>query len=133
MILTSFSLLHLQSRYRDIHVICGTLKDFLRNLSEPLLTFALHEAFSDAAGTHDESDSISAMYQCVSELPEVNRDTLAFLIVHFQKVANSEACQMSVNNLARVLGPTIVGHRSSNPTHLEMFEDLKVQPKVIMN
>ena len=30
-------------------MICGTLKDFLRNLTEPLVTFALHEAFSDAA------------------------------------------------------------------------------------
>eukprot|EP00794_Sanderia_malayensis_P003280 gene3280-3762_t len=119
------------SKYRDIHVICGTLKDFLRNLSEPLLTFALHEAFSDAATTIDEADSMSAMYQCVSELPEANRDTLAYLVVHFQRVANSPTCQMSVQNLAKVLGPTIVGHRSSNPSHLEMFEDLKSQPKII--
>ena len=47
---TKFSfIVPFQSKYRDIHVICGTLKDFLRNLTEPLVTFALHEAFSDAA------------------------------------------------------------------------------------
>ncbi|XP_065054035.1 rac GTPase-activating protein 1-like isoform X2 [Rhopilema esculentum] len=117
------------SKYRDIHVICGTLKDFLRSLTEPLVTFALHEAFSDAATSSDVSDS--AMFQCVSELPPANRDTLAYLMVHLQKVAQSPACQMPITNLAKVLGPTIVGHRSCNPTHLEMFEDLKVQPKVV--
>ena len=75
-------------------------------------------------------DSDCAMFQCVSELPQANRDTLAYLVVHFQKVANSPACQMPITNLAKVLGPTIVGHRSPNPLHLEMFEDLKIQPKV---
>ena len=33
----------------DINVICGVIKDFLRNLREPLLTFALHETFINAA------------------------------------------------------------------------------------
>ena len=70
------------------------------------------------------------MYQCVSELPQANRDTLAFVTIHLQKVAQALECKMPLANLAKVFGPTIVGHRSSNPTHLEMFEDLKVQPKV---
>ena len=33
----------------DINVICGVVKDFLRSLREPLLTFALHETFINAA------------------------------------------------------------------------------------
>lgn len=40
----------LLSRVEDIHVITGLLKDFLRNLKEPLLTFRLNRAFMDAAG-----------------------------------------------------------------------------------
>lgn len=38
------------SRVEDIHAICGVLKDFLRNLKEPLLTFRLNRAFMEAAG-----------------------------------------------------------------------------------
>ena len=34
----------------DIHAVTGLLKDFLRNLKEPLLTFRLNRAFMDAAG-----------------------------------------------------------------------------------
>ena len=30
--------------------MCGCLKDFLRGLSEPLVTFALHESFMVSAG-----------------------------------------------------------------------------------
>ena len=35
---------------QDINVVCGVLKDFLRGLREPLLTFRMHNAFMQAAG-----------------------------------------------------------------------------------
>ncbi len=34
----------------DIHVVCGLLKDFLRKLKEPLITFRLHKTFMEASG-----------------------------------------------------------------------------------
>jgi len=36
----------------DINVICGALKDFLRGLKEPLLTYHLHVPFTAAAGRY---------------------------------------------------------------------------------
>ena len=51
-------------------------------------------------------------FQAVSELPRPNRDTLAFLILHLQKVADSPDCMMPADNLAKVMGPTIVGYSS---------------------
>ena len=41
--------LSLQSKINDIHVVCGTLKDFFRNLAEPLITYGLWKKFVDAA------------------------------------------------------------------------------------
>lgn len=38
------------SKVDDIHAITGLLKDFLRNLKEPLLTFRLNRPFMEAAG-----------------------------------------------------------------------------------
>lgn len=38
------------NKVEDINVITGVLKDFLRNLPEPLLTFRLNKAFMEAAG-----------------------------------------------------------------------------------
>ena len=40
----------LLSKVDDIHAITGLLKDFLRKLREPLLTFRLNRTFMDAAG-----------------------------------------------------------------------------------
>ena len=34
----------------DINVVCGAMKDFLRGLKEPLLTYQLHGPFTAAAG-----------------------------------------------------------------------------------
>lgn len=33
----------------------------------------------------DEDNSIAAMYQTITDLPQPNRDTLAFLILHLQR------------------------------------------------
>ena len=38
------------NKVEDINVITGVLKDFLRNLPEPLLTFHLNKTFMEAAG-----------------------------------------------------------------------------------
>jgi len=37
------------------------------------------------AEKRDELDSSSDLYQAISELPQPNRDTLAYLILHLQR------------------------------------------------
>lgn len=41
-------------KVQDIHVVCGFLKDFLRKLKEPLITFRLHQKFMEASGRHTQ-------------------------------------------------------------------------------
>uniref|UniRef100_A0A8C9VQ15 Rac GTPase-activating protein 1 n=1 Tax=Scleropages formosus TaxID=113540 RepID=A0A8C9VQ15_SCLFO len=120
----------LLSKVDDIHAICGLLKDFLRNLKEPLLTFRLNRAFMEAAETPDDDNSIALMYQTISDLPQANRDTLAFLMIHLQRVAQSPDTKMDISNLARVFGPTIVGHAVPEPESMTILQDTKRQPKV---
>ncbi|XP_034025328.1 rac GTPase-activating protein 1-like [Thalassophryne amazonica] len=108
----------------DIHVVCGFLKDFLRSLNEPLITFKLHRNFMEAS-----DNSAAVMYQVVGELPKANRTTLAFLMLHLQRVMRSPKCQMDQNNLARVFGPTIVGHGTSEPCTMTIIKDVNTQPK----
>uniref|UniRef100_A0A8C7FYI7 Rac GTPase activating protein 1 n=1 Tax=Oncorhynchus kisutch TaxID=8019 RepID=A0A8C7FYI7_ONCKI len=74
----------LLSKVEDIHCITGLLKDFLRNLKEPLLTFRLNRTFMEAAELVDEDNSIALMYQTISDLPQANRATLAFMAIHLQ-------------------------------------------------
>ncbi|XP_075707924.1 rac GTPase-activating protein 1 [Rhinoderma darwinii] len=121
----------LLSKVDDIHAVCGFLKDFLRNLKEPLLTFRLNKPFMTAAEISDDDNSIAAIYQAVDELPAANRDTLAFLMIHLQRVAESPDCRMDVNNLSKVFGPTLVGHAVPDPDPMTILKDTKSQPKVV--
>lgn len=43
----------------------------------------------------------------------------------------SPQCQMDQNNLARVFGPTVVGHGMSEPTPSTIMRDTNTQPKVL--
>lgn len=112
-------------------MVCGTIKDFLRNLSEPLVTYALWPEFIRASEENDPSDRTVALYQAISQLPQPNRDTLAFLMIHLQKVSQSPDCKMSKSNLARMFGPTIVGYSSADPPKSEMYLETAQQARVI--
>lgn len=115
----------------DINVITGVLKDFFRNLPEPLLTFHLNKAFMETAEIQDDDNSLAMLYRTLSELPQPNRDTLACLMIHLQKVSQSVETKMDVNNLARVFGPTLVGHAVPDPDPMTILHDTSRQPRVI--
>ncbi|KAM9715887.1 rac GTPase-activating protein 1 isoform 2-T2 [Menidia menidia] len=118
------------SKVQDIHVVCGVLKDFLRRLREPLITFRLHRTFMEAAELTEDGGA-AILDRAIAELPKANRDTLAFLMLHLHKVKRSSQCQMDQKNLARVFGPTIVGHGMPEPSPTTIMRDTSIQPKVI--
>lgn len=115
----------------DIHAVCGTIKDFLRSLQEPLIPRALWRDFVRAAQTSDEEESFILACQAISQLPPPNRDTLAFLVLHLQRVADAPECQMPVENIAKVLGPTVVGYSTPDPPECNLFTETSCQFQVM--
>jgi Rac GTPase-activating protein 1 len=87
------------------------------------------EDFIRASTMTDEQDANAAFYQAISELPQPNRDTLAFLILHLQRVSSSPECKMPISNLAKIFGPTLVGYSSQEPS-LTMLSETKQQVAV---
>nr|XP_032807165.1 rac GTPase-activating protein 1-like isoform X1 [Petromyzon marinus] len=119
------------ARVDNVHVVCGLLKDFLRSLKEPLLTHRLHHTFLKAIEISDEDNRAAAMYGAIGQLPQPNRDTLAYLMLHLQRVAESTECKMNQSNLSRVFGPTLVGHATANPEPVVILRDTQQQPMVV--
>nr|AUG84413.1 RacGAP [Platynereis dumerilii] len=115
----------------DVNVITGCLKDFLMHLKEPIITFALWKDFANAAEMPCEEDSVSSTYQAISQLPQANRDTLAFLILHLQRVAQSPDCKMPQQSLCKVLGPTLVGHSIADPSPMQLQAEMVKHYKVM--
>ena len=70
----------------DVHTLTGTVKNFLRNLKDPLIPRSMWSVITKAATNPDVTDGMSEMFQAISEMPQPNRDTLAFMMLHLQKV-----------------------------------------------
>uniref|UniRef100_G1N9T4 Synapse defective Rho GTPase homolog 2 n=1 Tax=Meleagris gallopavo TaxID=9103 RepID=G1N9T4_MELGA len=117
-----------ESRYPDINVITGVLKDYLRELPSPLITKQLYEAVVDAmvknplkmaaAGCeNDPSDSehTAALLDC---LPDVEKATLKMLLDHLKLVASyHEVNKMTCQNLAVCFGPVLLSQRQETTNH----------------
>uniref|UniRef100_A0A1A9WWH2 Rho-GAP domain-containing protein n=1 Tax=Glossina brevipalpis TaxID=37001 RepID=A0A1A9WWH2_9MUSC len=117
----------------DVHVLCGCIKDFLRSLNEPLIPTTLWKDFCNAIQNPSEENKFTDLTRAIDSLPQANRDTLAFLILHFQRVAESPKVLMPFENLARIFGPTIVGNSSSDPDQHAIFTEIYSQYAIIMN
>ncbi|KAK3757669.1 hypothetical protein RRG08_000178 [Elysia crispata] len=119
------------SNIHDIHVVCGCLKDFLRGLKEPLVTFHLWPSFVDAADIRDRMKCREQLESLIQSLPQANMDTLAFLVQHLQMIAETPACKMPAGNLAKVFGPTVVGYSCPEPAPMQIMTETRRQNQVM--
>lgn len=119
----------------DVHTLCGCVKDFLRSLSDRLIPLTLWSEFSNATQSipsDDEEGQVSKeVYRAIERLPQSNRDTLAFLILHFQRIAEYPEVKMPLTNFAKIFGPTIVGYSCQDPDQNMMFAETQVQFSVM--
>ncbi|XP_012935633.1 rac GTPase-activating protein 1 [Aplysia californica] len=119
------------SNLNDIHVICGCLKDFLRGLKEPLITYNLWPSFVATNDIRSRERCTEELCRLVNLLPQANRDTLAFLVQHLQNVAGSPACKMPASNLSKVFGPTVVGYSCQEPAPMQIMDETQKQNRVM--
>ncbi|CEL61068.1 putative Rho-type GTPase-activating protein 4 OS=Schizosaccharomyces pombe (strain 972 / ATCC 24843) GN=rga4 PE=1 SV=2 [Rhizoctonia solani AG-1 IB] len=100
--------------FNDISSITSVLKSYFRQLPVPLLTFALHEGFVEAAGIRDTMAKHEALVSLVRQLPLEHYHTLRCLMLHLSRVKDcSDENLMSARNIGVVFGPTLM--RSSDP------------------
>ncbi|XP_006868612.1 PREDICTED: oligophrenin-1-like [Chrysochloris asiatica] len=69
----------------DIKTITSSLKFYLRNLSEPVMTYRLHKELVSAAKSDNLDYRLGAIHSLVYKLPENNREMLELLIRHLVK------------------------------------------------
>ncbi|KAF6207439.1 hypothetical protein GE061_018682 [Apolygus lucorum] len=118
------------SEVPDVHTIAGTLKEFLRTLKEPIITTVRWSEFVRTSMIQDEEERRERLMENIGELPQPNRDTLCFLILHLKKVAYSPEAMMGPSNLSTVFGPTVIGTSTLNPA--EPFKDANVVNQVML-
>ncbi|EFC47378.1 rho GTPase activating protein [Naegleria gruberi] len=105
--------------FKDIHVVAGLLKMFLRELPEPLLTYERYDSFLSLIHRQDESQIGYGMLELVKQLPIEHIALLDKLMVFLGKVAaHSSENKMTVSNLSIVFGVNILKSMDNNPMRM---------------
>ncbi|KAH8304410.1 rac GTPase-activating protein 1 [Drosophila kikkawai] len=115
----------------DVYVLCCCVKDFLRSLTEPLIPTSQWKDFANAVQNPDVNAAQDMLCKSVKQLPQANRDTLAFLVLHFQRIAECPVVLMPIDNIALIFGPTIVGYSSADPDPHAIYTEVFTQKQVM--
>uniref|UniRef100_A0A672MCX0 Myosin IXB n=1 Tax=Sinocyclocheilus grahami TaxID=75366 RepID=A0A672MCX0_SINGR len=92
-----------------IHAVTGLVKQWLRELPEPLMTFTHYNDFLRAIELPEKQEQLQAIYNVLEQLPTANFNTLERLVFHLVRVAKEEKSnRMTPNSLAIVFAPCIL-------------------------
>ncbi|XP_045051604.2 unconventional myosin-IXb isoform X4 [Desmodus rotundus] len=116
-----------------IHAITGVLKQWLRELPEPLMTFAQYGDFLRAVELPEKQEQLAAIYAVLEHLPEANHNSLERLIFHLVKVALLEDVnRMSPSALAIIFAPCLLRCPDNSDPLTSMKDVLKITTCVEM-
>jgi hypothetical protein len=88
----------------DVNIITGLLKDYLRELPQPLLSQGIRELLCDTEAVPDNLVS-----EIIKRFPRPSKATIIYLLDHFVTVLmNSDANKMDSHNLAVCIGPVLL-------------------------
>ncbi|XP_015777163.1 PREDICTED: rho GTPase-activating protein 10-like [Acropora digitifera] len=113
----------------EVKTITSALKQYLRNMPEPLFTYDYHEQFLDAVKKETFEKRVDALIYLVASLPEDNRSLIRTVMKHLTRVAaHSNKNLMAASNLGVVFGPTLMKSREES---MAAIMNLKYQSIVI--
>ena len=90
--------------FHDVNSVATLMKQFFRDLPDPLFTQVGYEGFIEAARIEDDNQRRDALHQNINDLPDPNYATLRALVLHLHRVMQSEGRnRMGASNLALCL------------------------------
>lgn len=93
----------------EIKTITSAIKNYLRMLPAPLMTYQYQRSFIKAAKLDNPDARVTEVHALVHRLPEKNRQMLELLMKHLANVASHHQHNlMTTANLGVVFGPTLL-------------------------
>ncbi|KAF0295243.1 Rho GTPase-activating protein 100F [Amphibalanus amphitrite] len=114
----------------DINVITGVLKDYLRELPQPLFTKCLYQMLCDALSVclpDDSAANAKLMLSILDCLPKASRSTLLFLMDHLRLVSSQSQCnKMTPQNVAVCFAPVLMLHSEVGRTEIDFHRPISI-------
>ena len=120
----------------DAHAVdvASLLKQFFRELPEPLLTSALYDVFVQCVGAttvDGESLCLEALLLACLLLPDANLATLRYLVTFLMHVAAvSEHNRMDASNLAVCLAPNLLYSEHASTATSTMTDNSRLEAEM---
>ncbi|CCG83347.1 Beta-chimaerin [Taphrina deformans PYCC 5710] len=109
--------------FTDISAITSVLKQYLRKLPIPLITFDNYEPFIGTSAIPSPAVRVRAVKDVLRDLPGPHYETLRVLFKHLQAVSrHCDKNLMTSKNLAVVLGPSIIWDPAGGKEILDMHD-----------
>ncbi|KAG0343288.1 hypothetical protein BG000_000007 [Podila horticola] len=121
--------------WKDINVVAGALKQFLRELPEAVTTSQLYDGLIAASALEDYDERLMTMKDLIRTLPPANYLLLKRIIEHLERVTDYEEINhMYATNLAIVFGPTLLRPGGSSATSFATsMKNLGHQQSIVRN
>ncbi|KAJ5668025.1 uncharacterized protein N7477_006595 [Penicillium maclennaniae] len=99
--------------YHDVNSVAGLVKQFFRDLPDPLFTSQYYTQFIEAARIDDDIQRRDSLHALINSLPDAHYATLRAIILHLNKIQEHYTeNRMNAGNLAICFGPTLMGANS---------------------
>ncbi|KAL9122741.1 MAG: hypothetical protein Q9187_000702 [Circinaria calcarea] len=119
--------------YQDVNSVAGLLKQFFRDLPDPLLTREHYQDFIEAARIDDDITRRDSLHATINSLPDPNYATLRALTLHLNRVQeHSSVNRMNAGNLAICFGPTLMGS-NTGPNIADAGWQVRVIDTILQN
>ncbi|GAA5807173.1 hypothetical protein MFLAVUS_000527 [Mucor flavus] len=110
-----------EEKWNDICAVTSVLKQYFRELPNPLFTYELHSKFIDSMMISGSAEQLQAVTQLIQTLPIENFNTLKYLMDHLYRIQQrNKENLMTSKNIAVIFGPTLLRDQDENRDLLEM-------------
>ncbi|XP_047462569.1 arf-GAP with Rho-GAP domain, ANK repeat and PH domain-containing protein 2 [Mugil cephalus] len=115
----------LREKEHQLEVVTDTLKSFLSQVEDALLTKELYPYWVSVLDEMDEKRRVKKYSTIIGSLPKINRSTLEALLQHLYRIQQcSHLNQMPSEKLASVFSSCLYQTRGQTPQEIRVVHDL---------
>ncbi|KAG0800106.1 hypothetical protein G6F22_002561 [Rhizopus arrhizus] len=124
-----------EDEFNDVCAITSALKQYFRELPNPLITFESYQELIDISiMDNNDARKLKKVNKILSKLPRAHQDTLYLLLKHLNKICESSSLnRMTIKSLSMVFAPTLMRHQDPSRDFLDISYKNAIVEYLLLN